>query len=128
MSDPTAAAPAEPQPQEFAAFLMEHLGGATHDELTAHLAAIVKALRDCDSGKPVAKLQLTFTFRRDVRKGQELTLSVTDDIKVQTPKAERAVQTFYMTEQDRLSLHHPAQRSMFEVTPVNRIPTSGGGA
>lgn len=98
--------------QEFASFLIQHAGGQSHDELTAALAELVRAVRE--TGK-AGSLTYTVKIKPDGRRNLEEVVAVTDDVKANLPGHDRPVSIFFVTSDYRLTQDHPNQLSAFDV-------------
>lgn len=98
------------EPNEFAAFLLLHNKGRTHDELTETLAKVVAAV--AETGKPGA---LQLTLKVSPAKGVDGMVRVDDDVKSKVPALDRGASLFFVTEGGGLSQEHPGQTSIFSI-------------
>jgi hypothetical protein len=96
------------EPRDFAAFLMEHRRGKTHDELSEALRDLVLSVED--TRKP-GKITYTLTI-----KPQERTpgaVMVADQIKCSLPEHDRSESIFFATESGELIRNDPRQTALF---------------
>lgn len=95
--------------RDFAAFLMDHARGRTHDELTAALRDVVLAVEE--TGK-VGRITYTLTIRPQERVDGAVVVS--DDVKVNIPTLDRPQSVFFATQKGDLVRNDPRQPSMFD--------------
>jgi len=88
----------------FSAFLAEHRGGATHDELSVALQALVA---DVTNLQKVGTLTLAISLK-PVGDG----LQISARIKTKPPEEEPGVSIFYATPENNLSRQDPRQQAM----------------
>lgn len=95
---------------DFAAFLLDHARGASHDELSRQLADIVKAV--IETGKPG---QIVYTVKIAPVPKVEGMVSTTDAIKSTIPSHDRVSTLFFAGQKGELSRDHPNQTAMFDM-------------
>lgn len=96
--------------QDFAALLVQHARGRSHDELSAALADLVRAVTATGkAGSLVYKVKVT------PAKNVEGMVSVHDEIKSTVPQLDRPASLWFADQSGRLSQDHPSQQSMFPV-------------
>lgn len=100
---PDAAASERPQLKPFAAFVQEQRNGGLHDDLSNALVELVNACVETGK-KGVLTLKVTVTPTKD-----EVTLLVTDDVNVATPKPDAKPALFYHDEHGNLLRRDPRQ-------------------
>lgn len=99
----------ETPPRDFAAFLMDHRRGRTHEELSAALRDLVLSVEDT---RKAGTITYTLTI-----KPQERTpgaVMVADKIKCSLPEHDRSESIFFATETGELVRNDPRQRSLFD--------------
>jgi hypothetical protein len=101
-----------PERRPFAAFLQEHRHGGLHGELSDGLAELVAAAREHDKSGT-----LTLTVKVAPNK-DGLTVTVTDDVKVKAPEADRGAALYFADERGNLSRRNPQQMEL----PLREVP------
>ena len=88
--------------------LRELRNGATMDDLSEQMAALVAAVRDSNKS---GSLTLTIKLRPATR-NDATTVLIDDDVVVKMPKAERAATIMFTTEDNSLSRDNPRQQKL----------------
>lgn len=96
-------------PRDFAAFLMDHRRGKTHDELSAALRDLVLAVED--TRKP-GKITYTLTVKPQER--TQGAVMVSDQIKCSLPEHDRSESIFFATPTGELVRNDPRQDALFD--------------
>lgn len=108
-------ATSEDAPDSFSAFLCTTNKGRTERELSEAMQRVVSAVQE--TGKPGS-----LVLRVDVKpvKGTDgEQVVVTDSVTTKTPKLDRPVSMFFVTNNAGLSRQDPNQRSIFEIAEEN---------
>lgn len=88
--------------------LRELRNGATLDDLSEQMAALVAAVRDSNkSGSLNLKISIKPATRNDAT-----TVLIEDDVIVKMPKAERAATIMFTTDENGLSRDNPRQKKL----------------
>ena len=111
MSDDTDTTDSTEQPPEFAAMLLQHARGRSHDELSAKFAELVRAVMATGKGG-----SLTYKVRVSPAKGVEGMVRIEDQIGASVPQLDRPASMFFADADGRLSQDHPHQQSLFRST------------
>lgn len=107
-----------PQVKPFAAYLQEHRRGGLHDDLSSALQELVG--RCVETGKKGSlTLKLTFAPQKD-----EVTMLVTDDLKVVAPKHDSKPALFFPDEHGNLLLSDPRQLQIGTLREVPAAPSA----
>ncbi len=93
-----------PEVRTFAAFLVEHNGSVSHDELTKSLTELVERVEE--TGRTGT---LTYILKLAPAGRMEGALKISDDIKVKLPALDRADAIYFVTADHGLSRDNPAQ-------------------
>jgi hypothetical protein len=110
MSEPVAAEQkAEDRPRDFAAFLLEHSRGRSHDELSQALRALVMAV--AEKRKPG---KLTYSVIIKPQPKIDGAVLVADEIKCSLPEFDRPESIFFATEAGELMRSDPQQSRLFD--------------
>jgi hypothetical protein len=95
--------------QEFATFLLQHAKGRTHDQLSAALSKVVKAV--IDTGKDG---QITLSVKVKPMPKVDGMVKIEDGLTVKVPELDRPASMWFATDEGQLSADHPNQPSMFD--------------
>lgn len=88
--------------------LRELRNGATLDDLSEQMAALVAAVRDSNkNGSLTLKISIRPATRNDAT-----TVLIEDDVIVKMPKAERAATIMFTTDENGLSRDNPRQKKL----------------
>lgn len=101
----------DPDRQDFAALLMQHARGRTHDELSETFATLVReVMRTGKAGS------LTYTVKVSPAKNVEDMVAVTDAIRSTIPQLDRPASMWFAdATTGALSQDHPTQQHIFPV-------------
>lgn len=102
----------DPEPREFASWLLEHNKGRTHDELSQAMRNLVLAVHETGKGG-------TITLKISVKEFDDHTVGVTDHVAVKLPEADRGTSIFFSTESGDLVRDDPYQQSIFDIRKEN---------
>jgi hypothetical protein len=97
------------RPRDFAAFLLEHARGRSHDELSQALRALVLAVADVR--KPG---KLTYVVHIKPQPKVEGAVLVGDEIRCTLPQFDRSESIFFTTDAGDLTRSDPHQTRLFE--------------
>lgn len=98
------------EPQDFAALLMQHARGRTHEELSSSLADLVRAV--LDTGKAGS---ITYTVKVKPAKNVEGMVTIEDVVRSTVPQLDRPASMWFVDSAGRLSQDHPNQQSIFSI-------------
>lgn len=97
-------------PREFGTVLLEHAKGRSHDELTARLTEIARAVQE--TGKAGT---LTYSLKIKPARNVDGMVTLEDTITAKVPEYDRPATAYFVTEDGALTLEHPHQAAMFSV-------------
>lgn len=97
------------RPRDFAAFLLEHARGRSHDELSQALRALVLAVADVN--KPG---KITYTVHIKPQPKVDGAVLIADEIKCSLPAYDRPESIFFTTETGDLTRNDPHQTRLFD--------------
>jgi hypothetical protein len=95
---------ARPDPQSFAAFLLQHAKGRSETELSAALRDVAEAVEQ--TGKAGS---ITYTIKVAPNPNAEHVVTTSDDIKVKLPTRDRPASIFFVDDAYRLVRSDPRQ-------------------
>ncbi|AXB41274.1 hypothetical protein [Amycolatopsis albispora] len=96
------------EPRDFAAFLMEHRRGKTHQELSEALRDLVLSVEET---RKAGKITYTLTIRPQERTPGAV--MVADQIKCSLPEHDRSESIFFATDAGELVRNDPRQTALF---------------
>ncbi|MFC9847759.1 hypothetical protein ACFWFF_01415 [Streptomyces sp. NPDC060223] len=109
---------AEAQPAEFAAFIVQHVGGRAHEEISAEMHALLAAVNE-HGKKGQLVIKLTVEPPKGHIDGDPVVISIDSELKA--PKASGTPSLYFVDPEGNASRNDPRQTAAFD---VRDLPTT----
>ena len=105
----------EPRATEFAAFLVQHLGGRAHEEISEEMHRLLAAVNE-HGKKGTLAIKVTVEPPKGHIDGAPVVISI--DSVLNAPKASAPPSLYFVDEQGNATRNDPRQTAVFEIRDV----------